>query len=231
MGIIGGLDVHRAQITYDYVDTESGQIRRGKIRPALREDVSAWLERFRGEVEVSFALEGTTGWLYVVQELQRAGIGAHLAEPADTSALRGPKRRAKTDGADAKHLRSPLQADRLPQSWIPPAHVEQARTVVRLRKTLLDERGAWYQRLQAKLFHHGLLSLRVLLLSPEGRWAWFERLDLSPACRRVVGVAPRSIERVTAEIEPLDAQIAWLARHQPGCRALHSTDGSTAWGP
>ena len=134
MGIIGGLDVHRAQITFDYIDTATGQVRRGRIRPALREDVRAWLERFGGQDDVAFALEGTTGWLYVVEELQRAGIRAHLAEPADTSALRGPKRRAKTDGADAKLMRELLQAGRLPESWVPPPHVEQIRTLVRLRQ-------------------------------------------------------------------------------------------------
>ncbi|HZD67524.1 MAG TPA: hypothetical protein VFA45_00950 [Actinomycetes bacterium] len=53
MAIIGGLDVHRSQITYDWIDTD-----------------------------------------------KRAGIEAHLAEPADTSAARGPKRRAKTDQLD-----------------------------------------------------------------------------------------------------------------------------------
>src|SRR6266511_4992981 len=61
MGIIGGLDVHRAQITYDYIDTVRGEVRRGKIRPALREDVRAWAERFGGDDDVAFALEGTTG--------------------------------------------------------------------------------------------------------------------------------------------------------------------------
>lgn len=33
----------------------------------------------------------------MVEELNKAGIEAHLAEPADTRALRGPKKRAKTD--------------------------------------------------------------------------------------------------------------------------------------
>jgi len=218
MGIIGGLDVHRAQITYDYIDTVSGEVRRGKIRPALREDVRAWAERFGGEADVAFALEGTTGWLYVVDELRRSGIEAHLAEPADTAAMRGPKRRAKTDGADARLLCNLLQAGRLPESWIPPPHVEQVRVMVRLRKALLEERSAWYQRLQAKLFHHGLPSLGAL--SPEDRWTWFERVDLPPASRQVVAVAPRSIDRSTAEMAPLDAHIHWIARRQPGCKAL-----------
>ena len=34
--------------------------------------------------------------------MDKAGVTAHSAEPADTSALRGPKRRVKTDKADAK---------------------------------------------------------------------------------------------------------------------------------
>jgi hypothetical protein len=58
----------------------------------------------------------------VVEELEAAGLIAHLAEPAETSAARGPKKRAKTDGADAKHLRELVEAQRLWESWIPPAH-------------------------------------------------------------------------------------------------------------
>ena len=45
------------------------------------------------------------------------------AEPADTAAARGPKRRAKTDRTDARHLRELLAAGRLPESWIPPEQV------------------------------------------------------------------------------------------------------------
>jgi hypothetical protein len=47
----------------------------------------------------------------------------HLAEPAETSSLRGSKKRAKTDRADARHLRELLMLGRLPESWIAPAHL------------------------------------------------------------------------------------------------------------
>src|SRR2546423_13290338 len=33
MAIVGGLDVHRRQITFDYLDTETGQVRRGRVAP------------------------------------------------------------------------------------------------------------------------------------------------------------------------------------------------------
>ena len=90
MAIVGGLDIHRRQITYDWIDTGSGETRRGQLGPATRLELRAWLTRFTGQ-QADFALEATTGWRFVAEELERAGFRAHLAEPADTRALRGPK--------------------------------------------------------------------------------------------------------------------------------------------
>ena len=109
MAIVGGLDIHRRQITYDWIDSDSGETRRGQLSPATRLELRAWLARFTGQ-QADFALEATTGWRFVAEELECAGFGAHLAEPADTRALRGPKRRAKTDRTDARHLRELLRA-------------------------------------------------------------------------------------------------------------------------
>ena len=120
MAIVGGLDIHRRQITYDWIDTTTGETRRGQLSPATRLELRSWLAQFDGP-QVDFALEATTGWRFVAEELARAGIAAHLAEPADTRALRGPKRRAKTDRTDAHHLRELLRAGTLPESWMPPA--------------------------------------------------------------------------------------------------------------
>jgi hypothetical protein len=91
------LDIHRKQLTFDYVETETGRLERGRIASADRERLAGWLTRFDTSTPVVFALEGCTGWRYVVEEMRKAGVEPHLAEPADTAALRGPKRRAKTD--------------------------------------------------------------------------------------------------------------------------------------
>jgi hypothetical protein len=61
-----------------------------------------------------------------------------LAEPAETSALRGNKKRAKSVGADARHLRQLLMASRLPESWIAPDHILDLRARVRLRHPFLN---------------------------------------------------------------------------------------------
>ncbi len=103
MTIVGGFDVHRAQITFDYVDTDTGELSAGQVRPGTRAVLRAWLaRRFDGCGDVAFAVEGCTGWWFVVEELTRAGVEAHLAEPADTATARGRKKRAKTDRADAR---------------------------------------------------------------------------------------------------------------------------------
>jgi hypothetical protein len=36
MPIVGGLDIHRKQLTFDYLDTVTGEARRGQIAPAGR---------------------------------------------------------------------------------------------------------------------------------------------------------------------------------------------------
>ncbi len=107
---------------------------RRRIRPADRVGFRRFLGEFRGK-RVEAALEATTGWRFVVEELQAAGHIAHLAEPAETAGLRGPKKRAKSDRADARHLRELLQQGRLPESWIPPTHILELRSEVLLRHT------------------------------------------------------------------------------------------------
>jgi transposase len=106
MAIIGGFDLHRRQLTYDYLDVVTGEIQRGRVVPADRGRLRSFLARFDDQDEVAFAVEGCTGWRYVVEELERAGIGVHLAEPAETAAKCGRKRRAKTHRSDARHYGS-----------------------------------------------------------------------------------------------------------------------------
>ena len=106
MTMVGGFDVHRKQITFDYVDTDTGLVRCGEIRPATRTTLRRWLGEHCPEGDAEMAVEGCTGWRYVVEELAAVGAAAHLADPAETAGLRGPKKRAKTDRADARLLRT-----------------------------------------------------------------------------------------------------------------------------
>ena len=149
MPIVGGLDIHRKQITFDYLDTVTGEVKRGQIAPADRSHLRAWLARFASWDDVAFAVEGCAGWRYVTQELAAAGIAAHLGEPAGTAALRGRKRHAKTDKTDARHLRTLLAEGRLPECWIPPEHILEYRALLETYHDLRREHTAWVQRIHA----------------------------------------------------------------------------------
>src|SRR6266508_6796974 len=198
MRIVCALDVHRRQITYAVVDVRSGELSRGRITPATRESVREWLARFDSLHDVHIALEGTTGWRFVAEEVARAGHRAHLADPAETAVKRGRKRRAKTDRADCDLLLRLLSARELPESWIPPVHLLELRTRVRMRKTLIDQRTAWQQRLQAQLFHQGVpAGLRPRTRA--GREA-LASVELSPAGRELVARALRMIDVIDREL-------------------------------
>src|SRR5260370_1282569 len=73
MPIVGGLDIHRKQITFDYLDTVTGQVCRGQISPADRVHLRAWLALFACCEDAAFAVEGCTGWRDVAEELAAAG--------------------------------------------------------------------------------------------------------------------------------------------------------------
>jgi transposase len=220
--IVMGLDQHRGQITAEWIDTATGEVSRARVAPAHREPVRRFLHRFV-DADLDVALEATTGWRFVVEEIRAVGGRAHLAEPAETAARRGSKKRAKSDRADARHLRELLMLARLPESWIPPDHLLDLRARVRLRHTLSEQRGEWQQRIQAVLYHHGLPQRRDLL-TRENR-AWVERAALPQTAREQVTVALSMIDSLDVQIAPLDRALRAYARRQPGCRALMAHDG------
>src|SRR4051794_30159742 len=216
-----GLDVHRAQITFDALDVERGEVHTGRVQPANRETFRRFLARFHSQPLVA-AVEAMTGWRFIVEELTRVGAEVHLAEPADTSAKRGPKRRAKTDRLDARLMRELLMERRLPEAWIAPADILDLRARVRLRKTLVDQRTEWLQRIHAVLFHHGVPTQAGRLGRLEGDHAreQLAGLELPHAAEQQIAVALAIIEQLNALLRPLGLELERDARRLRGCRAL-----------
>ena len=217
MTVVMGLDQHRAQITAEWLDTETGEVSRARVMPADRDGVRGSFRASRTGSSRS-RWRRRPGWRFVVEELAAVGAQAHLAEPAEASALKGNKKRAKTDRADARHLRELLMAGRLPESYIAPAHVLDLRARVRLRHSLVDQRGEWQQRIHAVLYHHGHPQKDGLLRAANR--AWLEQIALPDAAREQVTVALAMIDALDAQAAPITAELRRYARRQPGCKAL-----------
>jgi len=233
MSIVGGFDVHRKQLTFDYLDTDTGEVKCGQIVPADRQHLADWLAaRFTGRADVAFAVEACTGWRYVAEELARAQVRAVLAEPAETAAARGPKRRAKTDRADARLLRELLDGERVPACWIPPGQVLEYRALLELYHDLRREHTAWIQRIHAVCFHQGTEHLGTGGVSTaEGRTrlAQIAAGQLSPAGQIQVATSVDMLESLEAQLTALRRRLLGTATHLRGAKAL--TEGIYGVGP
>ena len=211
-------------ITAEWLDTSTGEVSRSRIAPAHRAGVRRFVERFRG-LELEVALEATTGWRFVVEELRRVGATVYLAEPAETAARRGDKKRAKNDRADARHLRELLMAGRLPESWIPPDHILDLRARVRLRHSLVDQRGEWQQRIQAVLYHHGCPQRRNLMTGEGREWLAGQRLPVT--AREQVTVGLSVIDALDRQLAPLDKALRYACNRESctgGCGAAGTAE-------
>ncbi len=228
MPIVGGLDIHRKQLTFDYPGTVTGEIKRGQIAPADRQHLRAWLARFAGRGDVAFAMEGCTGWRYLAEELAAAGIAAHLAEPAGTAAARGRKRHAKTDKTDSRHLRTLLAEGRLPECWIPPAHILEYRALLelyhdlrteytaqaQLRRLLPPGRPGW-ARAPSPRTRPGLpwRPSRITCCAPPGLWAASPTpKPAAPRCAATSSTSPPALPATAAATSPCTCPKAGTAR-------------------
>jgi hypothetical protein len=223
--MVCGLDLHRGQITFDALQVDTGEAWRGRIWQPDRQRFRRWLAeelapRAAGG-RVALAVEGCTGWRYVVEEITAAGLEAHLAEPADTQAARGRKRHAKTDRSDSRLLRELLASGDLPESWIPPEPVLEWRERVRLYKSLVDQRTQWVQRIHAELYQHGVAVPEGAIRSDKTRALLADpALQISPAARQRIAVGYRTIDATDAEAQPLKRDLQRFGLRQPACRAL-----------
>ena len=221
MAIAGGMDIHRKQITFDYLDTGSGEVSRGQVRPADRAGLREWLARFAGRDDVAFAIEGCTGWRYVAEELARAGIGVHLAEPADTAAARGRKRHAKTDRGDSRHVRILLETGRVPECWIPPAHVLECRALMETYHDLQSEHTARVQRIHAVLFGQGAPAQPGMRAGKDqAALAALAAAHLTWSGQLQVAVALDMLACLEGRMNDLRNRIRAQARAMPAARAL-----------
>jgi len=77
MSIVGGLDIHRHQVTFDVADTVTGEAWHGQVRPADREHGRGWLVGLAGRGEVPGRTRFATrcsGWTW-----PRSRCGGHAA--------------------------------------------------------------------------------------------------------------------------------------------------------
>ena len=160
------------QITFDYVDRRrvgavgsdpSGDAQNvaglaGRALPGRGRGVRGWRAAPGGGMSAEELGRGRGGWCIWAIRPRSRRCGGRRSAPRPTVPMRGCCARLLLEG-------------RFPESWIPPAHVLEMRTLGRLYCALMDERRAWQQRIHAQLFHQGCPPIRPRCCRAAGREA------------------------------------------------------------
>ena len=218
MAIVAGFDVHRAQITFDALDTETGEVTRGRIDsapPGGRRPLGGALCRARGR-------RRGRGVHRLAVRLRRARRRWRDAAPG--RAGRDPRAaRAQATRQDRPRGR-PLAARtarRGPAArGLDPARARAPMALPRAAAAHADRRAH-----PVDTAHPGdAVSPRhprdpEKLRTAEGR-AFLERLELPADARERIQIALGMIDALDAQLAPLEREVRQLARRQTGCRAL-----------
>ena len=132
----------------------------------------------------------------------------------------------KTDKLDARWLALVLARELLTEceAWMPPAGIQLLRDQTRLRKSLVNSRSGWAQRLHALLAHEGWPCSRGRLLTREGR-RWVTALELDPEVRAQIDVMLTIIEAFDGQVGLVEAELRRFARTDARCLALQTIFG------
>ena len=186
MPIVGGLDIHRKQITFGYLDTVTGQVRRGQVSPADREHLRGLAGAVRRPATMPRSrLRGAPG-----------GGMSPRSWPPPASRRMSPSRRTPPSPAAASGTPRPtrptagtcgtlLAEGRCRSASSRPATSWNAGRCSSCINDLRREHTAWAQRIHAVLFHQGAPALgEGALRSEQGLAALRESRGRPPVAGR-----------------------------------------------
>ena len=211
------VDLHR-KVSQVAAVTEAGELL------ANRRVGSNFEELFRvfGEVtpepgQARVAFEATFGWGWFADLLRDAGMDAHMSHPLLTKTIANA--RVKNDAVDAKTLAQLLRTRMLPEAWIAPPEVREARRLVRMRVSLTRIRSRLKTQLHALLAEHGVAKPMSDLLGKRGGQL-LDELRLPKLSQDRVEACLRLIDDLGTEIEIADTEILALWETTPRTERL-----------
>jgi transposase len=211
-----GVDLHRKRSQLAAIDS-AGQLLFNRSIPS---ESDAFLRVF-GELApepIEVAFEATIGWGWFADLLADVGVAAHMAHPLATRAI--ATARVKNDAVDAKTLAHLLRTHLLPEAWIAPLEVREARRLVRMRAGLVRMRSRLKCQIHALLAEAGV-SVSMTDLFGRGGRDLLAGLKLPAISQGRLEANLRLIDTLGGEIDAAEREIARRSR------TSFSTEGST----
>ena len=215
-----GVDLHRNKSQVAAIDQDGKLVLNRKVRTGPAE-LQQLLDELRPQpVEVAF--EATFGWGWFADLLAQLGIPAHMAHPLATKAISSA--RVKNDAVDAKTLAHLLRTNLLPEAWIAPTPVREARRLVRMRAALVRVRAKLKAQVHALLGEHGIQPDLVDLFSNRGR-ELLAQLQLPSVSQGRLQACLRLMDEVSLEIVLAEREIEEMTRDDDRVKRLRPIPG------
>ena len=224
--MVGGLDLHRAQITFDIADIESGEVWRGRLWQPDRQRFRRWLTQEVARPSQRRAGGAGSGGMH---RLAVRGRGDHRGRVSGASG-----RASRHYGGAGSQASRQNRPHRLPgccascsKTEICPSPGSRRRSCWsggndRLYKALVDQRTQWVQRIHAELYQHGVAVPEVQIRSEQTRaaaWGDDGRLIRAlPASGS--GRLPNDRRHRRRGEAAARTSCTRFGRRQPACRAL-----------
>lgn len=215
-----GVDLHRKVSQVVALD-QAGEV---VLTRRFGNDRAEFLRVF-GELEpepIEVAFEATYGWGWFADLLADAGVPAHMAHPLATKAIAAG--RVKNDSVDARILAHLLRTHLLPEAWIAPPEVREARRLVRMRASLVRMRSRLKCQVHAICADRGL-AVPVSDLFGRGGRRLLDELTLPQITAGRLAANLRLIDALGGEIVTADREIVRLFRGDDRIRRLTPIPG------
>jgi len=218
-----GWDLHQ-QFSQVVVGTKDGKKRKSiKFHhfPGMFEH-SHLREFLQPPIEV--AVEASSGWYWVVDQLEKMGAKVHLVHPLKTKLI--AESRVKTDKIDANVLFDLLRTGFLPEAYIPSGEVREKREIHRHRAALVKIRTSAKNRIHSILAKLGVFFKISDIFGIKGRKNLEKVIpNLKPVYKEEITRFLVLIDWLDKEIEKIEKKIRSLAKDNPLIKLLMTIPG------
>ena len=209
-----GIDVHKRYAQVAVIDEAGEIVEEVRVQNANLDDLA---QRYAGAEAV---IEATSNYYHIHDTLSEH-LDVTVAHPGKLTLIANADK--KTDRVDAKVLARMGRLDSVPESYVPPDEIREARALVRGRQKLVENRTEYANKIHGLLSDHGI-TRDIKPLSVSGRES-LRDLSLPTPWDTLLASYLEMIETLTDEIDQLETAIEERAGSLPETQLLMTIPG------
>lgn len=191
-----GIDVHKRESQVAVLDENGELVEEVRVENANLDEIA---QQYAG----SKAVIESTGNYYAIHDTLAEYLKVTVANPAKVRVI--AEADLKNDRLDAKRLAHLLRADLVAESYVPPDEIRECRALVRGRKSLVNNRTKYANKIHGLLDQQGI-TRKVKPLSTKGR-EFLEELSLEAPWNSLLRAYLELIDSLTDQITRLEEAI------------------------